>query len=334
MHKSFSENDIRPHKLADGLKEAVQQDVEYLQSKKSQFIKVSCPACGADDCFFAFSKYGFDFVQCHKCQTVYMSPRATEEILKDYYAHSSVYAYWNAHIFPSSEAVRREKIVKPRVQKILEICNKNNISTDCLLEIGAGFGTFSEEMQATNQFKKVIALEPNASSAESCRSRGLEVIENSIENVKSLPSRPNVVVLFEVLEHLFSPRDFILQVKKLIDSGSIMVITCPNYYGFDISTLGTISDNIDFEHVNLFNPDSIKILFELCGFKILESFTPGKLDADIVRNKIIAGDFDISHNLFLKNILIDKWDELGQNFQNFIRENKLSSHMWVVAQKI
>jgi 2-polyprenyl-3-methyl-5-hydroxy-6-metoxy-1,4-benzoquinol methylase len=334
MRKNFSEDDIRPHKLANGLKKAIQQDVEYLQSKKDKFIKVVCPACGQDDFSFAFKKYNFDFVQCRKCQTVYMNPRATEEILKGYYANSAVYDYWNTDIFPASEEVRREKIVQPRVKKILEICHKNNICTDSLLEVGAGFGTFSEEMQAIKQFKKIIALEPNVPSAESCRSKGLEVIESSVENVKSLPVSPNVVVLFEVIEHLFCPKDFILQCKKFMDSGSIIVVTCPNFYGFDISTLGIVSDNIDFEHINLFNPDSIKILFDLCGFKILELFTPGKLDADIVRNKIIAGEFDVSNNPFLRTILIERWDELGQNFQDFLRENKLSSHMWVVAQKI
>ena len=31
--------------------------------------------------------------------------------------------------------------------------------------------------------------------------------------------------------------------------------------------------------------------------------------------------------------LIDRWDELGADFQEFLAAHRLSSHMWLVARK-
>ena len=191
-----------------------------------------------------------------------------------------------------------------------------------------------EDYRDEKRFNQVIAIEPVKDLAESCRLRGVETIENSIESVKSLETEPNIIVSFEVIEHLFSPKDFLLNCKKLMAKNSIIAITCPNYKGFDISTLGLVSESIDAEHINLFNPDSLENLFNSCRFKVLESFTPGELDVDIVRNKIIEGEYNVDNQPFLMTILIDRWDELGGNFQRFLQNNKLSSHMWTVAMKV
>jgi len=334
MNKELKENDIRPQEHEEGLEKAIKEDLKRLKSSKKEFIKVNCPACGKNNYNFVFNKYGFNFVKCQKCRTIYMNPRATKEILNNFYSNSLVYDYWNKYIFPSSEKTRKEKIVRPRVKRILEICKEFSIPTNCLLEVGAGFGTFCQEIKKIDKFKRIIAIDPSSSCAKSCVAKNLEIIEDSIENINSLPVSPNVVVSFEVMEHLFSPEDFLMNCKKLMPKNSIIVIACPNFEGFDISTLGIISESIDHEHINLFNPDSIKCLFKRCGFEVIEFFTPGAIDADIVRNKIISNEYDVSGQPFLKTVLIDKWDKLGNKFQNFIKKNNLSSHMWIVGKKI
>jgi 2-polyprenyl-3-methyl-5-hydroxy-6-metoxy-1,4-benzoquinol methylase/ribosomal protein S27E len=330
----MKENDIRPQIYDCGENEAILEDIKRLASQKNNFVTVDCPACGLNNFICLFKKYGFNFATCKKCGTVFMNPRATPEILNHFYANSATYKYWNKNIFPASEKTRKENIVKPRIERILDICKKYSIPTNCLMEVGAGFGTFCEVANETGKFNHVIAVEPAKDLAESCRLRNVETIESPIERVKPLENKPNIIVSFEVIEHLFSPRDFLLNCKKLMAQNSIIVVTCPNYKGFDISTLGLVSESIDAEHINLFNPESLKNLFNTCGFKVLESFTPGELDADIVRNKIIEGKYNIDAQPFLKTILIDKWDELGKSFQKFLQNNQLSSHMWTVAMKI
>lgn len=329
--KNFNESDIRPKDLMKNQAERLQNDINRLLTHKNDFVHVHCPACDQDRPEEKFKKFEISFVECGRCGTLYASPRPRPEHLEDYYANSENYAYWNEFIFPASEEVRRNKIFKPRLQLTMDICYKYEVPTATLVEVGAGFGLYCEEAVKTKAFERVIAIEPTPELAETCRRRGLEVIEAPIEKV-SLDVRPDVIVNFEVIEHLFAPIDFLLKCKKLLRPGGILILTCPNVRGFDIMTLGVKSDALDNEHINMFHTDSIQMLLQRAGFETLEVRTPGKLDADIVRNKILAGEISGEVNSFLEYLLIDKWTDSGESFQNFLSSNLLSSNMMIVAQ--
>lgn len=331
MDSAFSENDIRPTALDDGKMTALQEDLKFLTSKKDTFVDVCCPACDDAEYQPVFNKYAFQFVQCKNCDTVFMTPRATPNLLEAFYRHSKLYEYWNKYIFPTSMESRREKIFKPRVARLIDICRRYNIPSDCIVEVGAGYGIFCDELMRTHYFKNVIAVEPNSDLANTCRSSGIEVLEETIENIEHEKYRANVVAAFEVVEHLFSPQAFINNCAKLLETDSIMILTCPNYKGFDIAPLAQISDSIDAEHINMFNPHSMELLLNRCGFKVLECTTPGELDAEILRTKVLNNEYSLDGQPFLRTVLIERWEELGQRFQKFLKENRLSSHMWIVA---
>lgn len=324
---------IRSEKWLEGQKNAMARDIEKLIKQKSNFVEVSCPACGGKRFLPKFEKNGFKYVECEECLTFYMNPRPTQKILEAFLEHSENYAYWSRYIFPTSEAERRKRIFKPRVERVLELCEKYGIEPKALLEVGAGFGTFSEELRSKKIFEKVIAIEPSPNLASKCRKRGIEVLETPVESVdpKNL-GLFDAVVNFEVIEHLFSPREFILKCGQFLKPGGIFVVTCPNGLGFDIKTLGILSDTIDHEHLNYFNPASLARLMQECGFRILESQTPGELDAELVRNQALSGKFNLDQKPLLKHLLIDEWENYGEAFQQFLVDHRLSSSMWFIAQ--
>jgi len=264
---------------------------------------------------------------------MYVNPRPTPVILAECYAKSEVYWYWNKYIFPASEEARRDLIFQPRVERIADICQRYGIENGTLLEVGAGFGTFCEEAQRLGIFRRVIAVEPAPDLAETCRRKGLEVIEKPIEKVHLEPGMVNIVSSFEVIEHLFSPRDFLLGCASVLSPGGLLILACPNVRGFDITVLQALSDSVDHEHLNYFHPASLSHLVTQCGFEVLEALTPGKLDAELVRKKILTGELDVSSRLFLEQVLVDEWERVGDNFQRFLADNLLSSHMWVIARK-
>jgi 2-polyprenyl-3-methyl-5-hydroxy-6-metoxy-1,4-benzoquinol methylase len=327
------ENEIRPDELMRGQAERFAADVKRLLDRREEFIAVPCPACGEDRSHREFQKNTLDYVRCSECDTLYISPRPVPPVLDDYYRNSENYAYWSKHIFPASEGARREKIFRPRVQQVIDICRTHGVPTGTLLEVGAGFGTFCEEMKTTGFFERIIAVEPTPDLAEVCRGRGLEVIEKPIEHIDFAGQRIDVVVSFEVIEHLFSPRDYIRSCASILSDGGLLVVTCPNVMGFDIVTLGSLSSAVDPEHLNYFNPKSLSHLVAECGFEVMQVLTPGKLDAELVRKKALAGEFDLASQPFLKQVLIDEWDRVGDAFQQFLADNQLSSHMWLVARK-
>lgn len=327
------EDSIRPEHLKEGQKAAYENDINRMRRKKGEFVHVPCPACGDDNARSRFEKFTFAFVECAKCQTVFMNPRPTPAILADYYGNSENYRYWAKFIFPASEKARKEGLYRPRLERLKNICRSRGVRMGRLVEVGAGFGGFAEIVQESGAFDDVVVVEQTPELAESCRRRGLRVIEKRIEDAADEIGEADVVTAFEVIEHLYEPGAFFRSASNFLTRNGLLLVTCPNMLGFDIMLLGVLSDAIDFEHLNLFNPRSLSVLLEKSGFADIVTETPGRLDAELVRKAMLRGDYDPG-NPFLTRVLIQDWDMIGERFQDFLAANNLSSHLWASAHRI
>ena len=138
----LSENEIRPQELMSEQQRRFANDIDRLHEHLGRFVKVACPACGGKDSHFEWEKYKLSYVSCANCRTIYINPRPPPDVLEHYYRNSENYAYWNDVIFPASEDVRREKLFKPRAERLIDICRRHGGEGGTLLEVGAGFGTF------------------------------------------------------------------------------------------------------------------------------------------------------------------------------------------------
>jgi SAM-dependent methyltransferase len=312
------ETDIRPDALMAEQARRYAADVAWLLERREEFVEVACPACDATASAPQWAKYDLDYRRCARCRTVYVSPRPAPDLLDAYYRNSSNYEYWNTVVFPASETARRERIFRPRAERVVSYAR-----TGTLVDVGAGYGTFCEEV-ARLGFDRVIALEPEPHLAQTCRDKGLEVIEAPVERAEF---EADVITSFEVIEHLFSPRAFLERCAEVLRAGALLILTCPNVRGFDVEMLGELSATVDAEHLNYFHPESLGALLERCGFDVVEALTPGRLDAELVRKR--APDLDP----FLQRVLIDEWDRLGEPFQDFLAAHGLSSNMWLIARR-
>ena len=313
-------NDIRPKELLVKQKEALAQDIDWLMSRKADFLPVSCPACGSIKSREAFSKYGTNYFHCLKCKTIYMNPRPSPDILREYYKQSKNNIYWAEYIFPATEEKRYEEIFIPRVKRLIELH-----TTGTLVDIGAGFGTFCRA--ASDSFDKVIAIEPSPKAAETCRKHGLETIESPLEQIDTLHS-VDVVTSFEVIEHIFSPIIFLQKIHSFLKKDGILMLTCPNGLSFEIAQLKEKSTAIDIEHLNLFNPNSIYLLLKKVGFDIISITTPGKLDAELVREAALHGYVGT-----MGIMLVENWDRIGSQFQQYLVDTLQASHMQVIGRR-
>lgn len=329
----MKEADIRPTALMADKEKSLQWDVEFLLSSKGDWVKVDCPACGSKQHHLFGEKNGFSYAECDACSSVFTNPRPSLDTLHRFYSQSKNYDYWNKYIFPQTEIVRRKNLFRPRAQKVADFANSRQLKGGVLLEVGAAFGWFCEEIKSFNVFERVIAVEPTPGLAETCRKKGIETIESPIEKV-NLDDLVDIVVSFEVIEHLFSPEEFIRQCSRLLKPNGVLVLSCPNVKGFDVGTLGINSGTFDHEHLNYFHPRSLGKLLIRLGFNILTLETPGKLDVDIVKNRVMEGKIDVSGNFLLSELF--NRDDVSQlaAFQKFLSENLMSSHMWVIAEKL
>lgn len=327
-------DEIRPDALKRGQIEAYERDLARLRERLPEFVVVACPACEGRESQPAFQKYGLQFQRCQRCRTLYMSPRPTPAIMAAYYNQSENYKYWAEHIFPASEPARRDKIHRPMLQHVVAACDRYGVARKLLVEVGPGFGTFAALASESGTFECVVAIERTPEMAAACRKRGVTVIEQAVEDVSLAElGQADVVVSFEVIEHLFDPKAYLQAAARLLRSGGLLLLTCPNGEGFDTATLGANSPAVDSEHVNLFNPESLAGLLARAGFEPIEVATPGRLDAELVRDAALEGRLDLSSNPLLRAVLIEQWDQLGQSFQAFLAANRMSGHLRVLARR-
>ena len=323
---------IRPKTAIDSgtLKDAIARDNLWLAEKKADFLQVGCPACGGGGYSQQFEKNGHILRRCSDCETLYLTLRPDADTLTEYYACSARMAYFSTFIFPASREKRVEHIYKPRLERLLTACTKVGCLGGIYVEVGAGSGLFALLVQKTRVFDQVIAVEPSATLAADCRACGLEVFESSVEQASGI-LQANVIASFEVLEHLFSPADFMKHIHRILAPNGLCILTTPNGMGLDVIELGVASTTVSFSHMNLFNPNSISHLLQKSGFNVLEVSTPGKLDVSLLRDAWDAGVPPSSP--FLYYILREANQGISEAFQQFLCDNLLSSHMWVVAQK-
>ncbi len=330
--ESLSESDIRPPQLMEEKKACLQWDVDFLLSQKHLWVNVPCPGCGSACAQVFGEKAGFSYDQCSECGTIFTNPRPSLDVLHRFYAQSRNYDYWNRFIFPLTENARRQHIFRPRALSLSDWVSRLGIANGTMIEIGAAFGWFCQEIKSIECFDRVIAVEPTPGLAATCRGKGIETFEMPVENL-DLSGIADVVACFEVIEHLFSVSDFLRQCSRLLKTNGLLILTCPNSAGFDVGTLGLLSNTFDHEHLNYFTTESLTRLIAHSGFRVLSVETPGKLDVDIVKRFIDDGSLDISNNFLLRRIYGKGDPNLMNAFQTFLKENLMSSHMSIVCQK-
>lgn len=326
-------NDIRPDDLMQGQRAAVQADIDWLAARKNGFVNVACPACGRDDAEWLYEKYAMQHRRCRRCGTQYVNPRPPAEVLGAFYVQSANYQYWAKHIFPQSVDARRERIFRPRAELIGRLVAEYGLGKGTLVEVGAAYGLFCDEVRKLGIFSRIVAIEPTPDLAASCRALGLETIEAPYEEV-AFKHNADVVANFEVLEHLFDPATFLKWAFGLLRPGGILFLTCPSIAGFETLVLKEHSDTVDHEHLNLFNPQSLALLAESCGFADVEVTTPGRLDVEMVQQKIADGVISAEAvDPVLRSLLARPEADIAVRLQNLLSDAALSSHMCLTAQR-
>jgi SAM-dependent methyltransferase len=334
MSATIREEDIRPAAIFDRYLELSRLDAERFFADRSRFVFVPCPGCAADRPRKAFDKSGFCFVDCQACGTLYASPRPDRSSLDAFYGDSESATYWAETFFPASAEPRREKMFVPRVERIFELMRARGAALQTVIDVGAGYGIFLEELKRQAPSVACMAVEPGRKLAEICRSKGFETLEAPVEDAGALAGRGDLVVCFEVLEHVFSALEFVSAVAALAKPGGWIVVTTLCADGIDIQTLRGRSKSVSPpHHLNFLSVAGLENLFNRCGLHDVEVLTPGRLDVDILRNAWRADPAALDGHRFLETLLAHRDASVHQAFQEFLAASRLSSHGWVVGRK-
>lgn len=325
----MKENDIRPQELFDELLRLNKLDIEKYFSNPI-VENINCPACGYNG-NHTFTKNNFDFNECPKCKTLYVSPRPKREYFDAYYTDSLSTQYWATTFYKTTEANRREMLWKPKAKMILDKINKFAPNTQMIVDIGGGYGIFIEEFLKISDIKHLV-IEPSEYLAEVCKQKGLKVLIKFLEDIEKndLSNIKKTFVSFELFEHLHNPNEFLETLYNVMNSDDVFIFTTLSGMGVDIRTLWEEAKPVSPPmHLNFLNPKSVSILLQSVGFEVIEVTTPGKLDIDIMNNSK-----DKIKDRFWKDFIEYSNEEEKRKMQSFLSENSLSSHMMIVCRKV
>ncbi|MBI4667940.1 MAG: class I SAM-dependent methyltransferase [Elusimicrobia bacterium] len=291
---AVKERDIRPADLFERYLELSRQDAKALFFDVSAFENAPCVGCGGAESSPAFVKAGFCYIECPKCRSLFVSPRPSRSALDRFYADSPSATYWAETFFPAVAEARREKIFKPRVEQIAEIFTQRRFQPKTVIEVGAGYGIFLEEFKKRFPSSIVGAVEPGEKLAEICRAKGIETLRAAVEGAGVWRRKADLVVCFEVIEHVYAPLDFVNSTVRLVKPGGWLLMTGLGVEGFDIQTLWDKSKSVSPPHHLNF--------MSVQGFEL--------------------------------DLLMTRRDaHVHEQFQKFLAESFLSSHVWILAQK-
>jgi SAM-dependent methyltransferase len=160
---------------------------------------------------------------------------------------------------------------------------------DSVLEIGCNSGKFLKRVM--NKTNKVLGLDFNPSAIANAAARGVNAVDQSIEeHADSHPETYDVVCAFQVLEHLNRPGQVMASVKKALRPGGKLVVSVPNNEPYFQRFNKYEVMNMPPHHVGLWNLASLKRFAEHFGMTVIDHYhygTRGILPDAYLRSKLM-----------------------------------------------
>lgn len=146
---------------------------------------------------------------------------------------------------------------------------KPNLSEGALLEIGTGSGFFLAFCSQLYPKLKLFGLEYDERLLAVTKQRAplAECKQGNAEEFDWADAKFDVVVSFQVIEHLYRPEDMLTRVKEHLKPGGLFIVTTPNLSGLGAKIMGAKWHGYRDDHVCLKGmADWIKLI-ESQGFK-------------------------------------------------------------------
>ncbi|ABJ75762.1 methyltransferase domain-containing protein [Leptospira borgpetersenii] len=320
----MKENEIRPKDLLLKYLNLVESDSKKLD--KAKFLEIPCPACKSESYTKHIYKNEYNYVLCNECGSLFCNPRPSEEILEEFYRAAESSQFWLDVFFPTVAESRREKLFRPKAERIFKYFKEKKFHPAKICDVGSGYGIFLEEMLHFFTGSEVFGVEPSLEMVEISRNKGINTLNATAENSTEWSNQFDLVISSEVIEHVFSASKFINSIFNLVKPGGYCLLTGLGYEGFDILTLQEKSNSVfPPHHLNFMSVCGFEIAFKNAGFSETEILTPGELDVDIVLNSGYETEFI--------RVLRNRGADAISEFQSFLKKYQLSSHIWVFAKK-
>jgi SAM-dependent methyltransferase len=150
-----------------------------------------------------------------------------------------------------------------------KIANEHQDGSDfSILEIGTGSGFFLASARQRFPRARLAGIEYDERLLEVTKKRApfANCVQGNAETFDLRPTTFDVIVSFQVIEHLYDPSAMLTRVKWHLKPGGIFIVTTPNLDGFGARIMGAKWHAYRDDHVSLKGVSNWMEVIERHGF--------------------------------------------------------------------
>lgn len=320
-------------------------DDRPLEKERIRTEYLPCPGCGGssyekvtesrDYDYFTTDEL-FSIVRCSSCSLLYLNPRpCLTEISRIYPDEYSAYHFSNIR----NPLIRKARnfMQSKKANRVLR-CIPDSEDSPRILDIGCGSPALLTLIRDASRRKiELYGNDFNPEIIKSIREAGFEAIEGNFESVDWPERYFDVIVMNQVIEHLFDVVGVLNKVYALLKDKGTLFIETPSTEGLDARLFrhNHWGGYHIPRHLAIFNPGTIENTLHRCGFKVTKvEYNPSpNFWTSSFRNMLIRKGFprSITRRMNYKNVLCMTLftivDTLTKRFHP-------TSNMRVLAQKL
>ena len=185
----------------------------------------------------------------------------------------------NEYFWKNNKADNSFSYLSNSIKKILNLYNTKKLSH---LDIGCGNGYLTKKI--SNYFEQSVGIDISKSAISQTKKNYNGKIKFYRKKISNINKKFNFITIIEVIEHLYSPDDFLKKLSLVADNKTTILITTP-YHSFVknlmIILLGKFDNHFnplwEHGHIKFFTKKSLKELCERNNFKVKKIFYSGRV---------------------------------------------------------
>lgn len=271
---------------------------------------VNCLLCGKNDSDVLFVAPVQDFqkgiflydewniVKCKHCGLVYVNPRINKEANDSYYR----FEIEGDHVFIDRHFVDTAQTQSPYWERLIRLIQQQK-NQGKLLDVGSGNGAFL--VQARSAGFEVEGQDISPYFIEYCkRNRNLEIHEGELSSLNFPSNYFDVITLFDVIEHHRQPLELLKEIKRILKTDGILIITTHDIGNFFAKIHGKKWRMIyPVGHLVYYTKQTLTASLIQAGFRVIKAGGANIIDTNLFREvlNLIRSSFT---TIFLRAVII------------------------------
>lgn len=239
--------------------------------------EVTCAVCGGQEAKHVATGYDYEYRtsrqawhygRCTECGLVYLNPRP---------ATSELGAIYPPNYYSFDEEKRDVSLVsffrrKLEAMKVRAFAKHLEPGSRRILDVGCGDGRFLSVLREFGSDEwSLSGIDIDEGAVERAKRKGIDARTVRLEDFDPGEKRFDMIVLFQVIEHVSEPATMCAKIRELLEPGGIFVVETPDVAGWDerLFREGLWGGYHIPRHWNLFTPETLGRMLVQEGFEVV-----------------------------------------------------------------